>query len=129
MPVEEKYEGPLGRRMARRNKGAERELAVGRVRRLMTLAQAASPEDSVRADRYVGLARRIAMRYQVSLPRELRRRVCRGCDGLLVPGRSARVRVAHGRVTVTCLRCDTVKRYPYTRPKKTVAPPTTKVTA
>lgn len=97
---------------------AERDVALGRVRRLMALAYAASPEDPSRADRYVGLARRIAMRYQVSLPRELRRRVCRGCDGLLVPGRSARVRVAHGRVTVTCLRCAAVKRYPYTRPPK-----------
>jgi len=103
--------------MPRRDKGAERDVAVGRVRRLVALAEQASPEDPKRADRYVALARRIAMRYQVSLPKDVRRRVCRGCDGLLVPGRSARVRIANQRVSVTCLRCGTVKRYPYERAK------------
>lgn len=103
--------------MRRRNKEAERQLALGRVRRLITMAQTAAAEDPDLADRYVGLARRIAMRYQVSLPAEIRRRVCRGCDTLLVPGRSARVRIANQRVSVTCLRCGAVKRYPYTRAK------------
>lgn len=103
--------------MRRRNKGAEREVALERVRRLVVLAEQAMPEDPKLADRYVRLARRIAMRYQVSLPREIRRRVCRGCDGLLLPGRTARVRIANQRVSVTCLRCGTVKRYPYARAK------------
>lgn len=99
--------------MPRRNKAAERDLALERIRRLFAMAEQASPARPALGDRYVRLARRIAMRYQVPLPRELRRRYCRGCDRLLVPGRTARVRVAHGRVTVTCLRCATVKRYPY----------------
>jgi len=101
--------------MRRRNKGAERELALERVRRLFVLAQQATPEDPKLAERYVRLSRRIAMRYQVSLPRDIRRRVCRGCDGLLLPGRSARVRMTNGRVSVTCLRCGAVKRYPYSK--------------
>lgn len=98
--------------MPRRNKGVERDVAISRIRTLLTLAQQTAPTKSERSDRYVKLARRIAMRYQVSLPREWRRRVCRGCDGLLVPGRTSRVRVLHGRVSVTCLRCNTIKRYP-----------------
>lgn len=97
--------------MPRRNKGEERDLAVGRIRRLFRLAEEAQRSGQP-STRYVRLARRIAMRYQVSLPREIRRRVCRGCDGLLTPGRSARHRVAQGRISVTCLACGTIKRYP-----------------
>lgn len=87
-------------------------MALQRIRRLFGLA---AGQASPRGDRYVSLARRIAMRYQVSLPAELRRRVCRECDRILVPGRTARVRITHGRVGVTCLHCGTVKRYPYQR--------------
>jgi ribonuclease P protein subunit RPR2 len=103
---------PLGRAVRRRNKGAERQVALQRIRRLIELA---GPAEAERARRYVRLARRIGMRYQVSLPREVRRRVCRECDALLVPGRTARVRTTDGRVSVTCLACGTVKRYPYAR--------------
>ena len=101
--------------MRRRNKVEERDVALKRIRRLVTLAEGASGQDL--SDRYVRLARRIAMRYQVSIPTELRRRICRNCESLLVPGRTARVRVARGRVSVTCLRCEAVKRYPYVRGK------------
>jgi ribonuclease P protein subunit RPR2 len=105
--------------MARRNKGEERELAMARIRRLFRLA-----EDAQRAEqsstRYVELARRIAMRYQVSLPVEIRRRVCRGCGSLLTPGRSARHRVSNGRISVTCLGCGNIKRYPLS-PRKVTA--------
>lgn len=104
--------------MPRRNKGAERDLALDRIRRLFAMASDGPAE---RRTRYVRLARRIAMRYQVSLPSDLRRRVCRACDGLLVPGSTSRVRVAQGRVTVTCLSCGSIKRYPYARPRTVTA--------
>lgn len=96
--------------MPRRNKTAERALALHRIRKLVALAGDSQEE---RRRRYVQLARRIAMRYQVSLPTDLRRRICRSCDELLVPGRTARVRVSQGRVAVTCLRCGSVRRFPY----------------
>lgn len=98
--------------MRRRNKGQERDVALQRVRRLIEMAHDAIGREPARADRYVALARRIAMRYQVSMPRELRRFICRACDGLLVPGRTARVRLSPGRLSITCLRCGTVRRYP-----------------
>lgn len=109
--------------MARRNKSAERDLAAQRIRRLITLAQAhvrkegATPESK----RYVALARRIGMRYQVSLPRDVRRLVCRECGALLVTGATARHRITNGRVTITCLACGAVKRYPF-RPLRKVSP-------
>ncbi len=107
--------------MRRRNKGEERDIALKRIRKLFAMAQGSTAENRDLSDRYVRLARRIGMRYQVSMPTDLRRRVCRGCESLLVPGRTARVRVASGRVSVTCLRCETVKRYPYRGGRKVTA--------
>ncbi|MBI2077923.1 MAG: ribonuclease P [Euryarchaeota archaeon] len=89
------------------------------MRELVSLAQTEQRGgDDASVKRYVQLARRIGMRYQVSLPPEIRRRICRSCDGVLVPGSTARHRVTDGRVNVTCLRCGAIKRYPFrARPK------------
>lgn len=109
--------------MARRNKSEERVLAQERMRHLVALAEKAQRgnESLSEIKRYVSLARRIGMRYQVSLPRDMRRRVCRGCETVLIPGTSARHRVTNGRLTVTCLSCGAVKRYPF-KPTKNVTP-------
>jgi ribonuclease P protein subunit RPR2 len=109
--------------VARRNKSEERALAQERIRHLVALAEKAQRADEAPAQtkRYVSLARRIGMRYQVSLPPELRRRVCRGCETVLIPGNTARHRLTSGRVTVTCLKCGAIKRYPF-KPQRTLTP-------
>ena len=64
------------------------------------------------ADRYVDLARRVGMRYNVRVPTTYRRRFCRGCYRYLQPGVSSRTRLSRGRVVTTCLRCGHVSRIP-----------------
>lgn len=66
-----------------------------------------------RARRYVGLARKIGMRYNVRVPAEYRRRFCKKCLAYLVPGGNARVRIGAGRIVVTCLGCGTIQRMPF----------------
>jgi len=89
------------------------------MRELVTLAHTEERGgDPAAVKRFVQLARRIGMRYQVSLPSELRRRICRECDAILVPGRTARHRVTQGRLIVTCLQCGVIKRYPFRRVAK-----------
>ncbi len=109
--------------MARRNKSEERVLAQERMRHLVALAEKAQrgQEAASEVKRYVSLARRIGMRYQVSLPRDMRRRICRGCESVLISGRTARHRVTNGRLTVTCLSCGAVKRYPF-KPTRKMTP-------
>lgn len=100
--------------MPRRNKSTERELALARIQRLFHLAvDSQRSEEPASSARYVQLARRIAMRYQVSIPSGLRRQLCRSCGALLIDGKTARHRIIRGRLSVTCLRCGTVKRYPF----------------
>jgi len=64
------------------------------------------------ADRYVDMARRVGMRYNVRVPTTYRRRFCRGCYRYLQPGISSRTRLSRGRVVTTCLRCGHVSRIP-----------------
>lgn len=84
-----------------------------RIERLTDLARdAARAGNEDRARRYVRLARRIAERNRVPLPRRFKRFTCDSCDRYLVPGRNARVRTQDGHVVVTCM-CGTQARYPY----------------
>lgn len=88
-------------------------IAAERIERLQALARAATRDgEDERAREYVRLARRIAERHRLSLPREFRRFTCDRCDAYLVPGRNARVRTREGHVVVTC-DCGEHARYPY----------------
>jgi len=62
------------------------------------------------ADRYVGLARRVGMRYNVRLLAEYRELYCRTCSTFWVEGRSVRTRIRKGRRVRTCLKCGRPRR-------------------
>ena len=62
------------------------------------------------ADRYVALARRIGMRYNVRLLGEYRDFYCRSCSSYWVEGRSVRTRLRAGHRVRTCLRCGHQRR-------------------
>jgi len=89
------------------------QLARERVDRLQELAdEAASDGDPERAREYVQLARRVAERHRLGLPRTFRRSTCDACDLYLRVGRTARTRLQDGHVVVTC-DCGEQARYPY----------------
>jgi len=88
-------------------------IAAERIERLADLArEAARAGHDERARRYVRLARRIAQRHRISLPKAFDRATCDACDAYLLPGRNARVRTRDGHVVVTC-ECGAQARYPY----------------
>lgn len=84
-----------------------------RIDRLEALAKGATEaREFERSREYVRLARRIAERNRLRLPRTFRRFTCDACDAYLVAGVNARVRLQSGRVAVTC-DCGEIARYPY----------------
>ena len=88
-------------------------VAEERIERLHALAREAAAEGRFdRSREYVRLARRVAERHRLRLPREFRRFTCDECDVYLRPGVNARVRLGPGRVVVRC-DCGATKRYPY----------------
>ncbi|SDJ91398.1 ribonuclease P protein component 4 [Natronorubrum texcoconense] len=89
------------------------DIAAERIERLHELARAAAANrNDDRARYYVRLARRVAERNRLTLPREFRRFTCDRCDAYLRPGVNARVRLQNGHVVITC-DCGDHARYPY----------------
>lgn len=64
------------------------------------------------ANRYVALAREIAMRWRLRMPKEYRCCFCPVCHAYLIPGENHRVRIQHGKIISTCTVCGAISRYP-----------------
>lgn len=92
-------------------------IAVQRMRRLFELAKAEFPENPERSRRYVQLIRNISMRNRISIPREIKSRICKHCYALLVPGSNARYRLKDGYLVISCEQCGKEMRYPYKKLK------------
>ncbi|WP_455392693.1 ribonuclease P protein component 4 [[Eubacterium] cellulosolvens] len=88
------------------------EIAKERIRILMTLAELESVQNKnpERARRYVTLARKIGMRYNVRLEKYFGDNICRGCNSFLGTSTASRSRVRRGKVTRVCKRCGRVTR-------------------
>lgn len=109
---------PRRRNAAKAKNRFFRRIAAERVRKLLSEAEAVFSEDKALANRYVALARRIAMKLNVRLPSELRRKYCRHCQAFLMPGRNCRVRLREGKVVYLCRECRHMTRLPYVREQK-----------
>jgi ribonuclease P protein subunit RPR2 len=99
--------------MARRYVGKRdaKDIARERIEQLFSLAeQEAQKGNQVRAKRYVSMALRMGERHKVRA--EHKRTYCPECLAFFVPPRNVRVRTGRGRVSMTCLECGHVLRYP-----------------
>jgi ribonuclease P protein subunit RPR2 len=89
-------------------------VAAERIAELFALAEReATGRPSDLADRYVRLARRIGMRYNVRLLSEYSELFCRGCSRFWVEGRTVRTRMRSGSRVRTCLGCGRERRVRY----------------
>lgn len=90
----------------------QRNIAKERIMKLFQRAEKASLEgDHDRSNRYVELARKIGMKYNVSIPSRYRRRMCKRCYSYLFPGKTCTVRTNKGRLLTKCLNCKTINRF------------------
>jgi ribonuclease P protein subunit RPR2 len=100
-----------------------KKVALGRIRMLLALAEAKTIENTQEsrrlAKRYVTLARNMSSRYKISIPKELKNKVCTNCGNFLVPGIDCSVRVAsvHGYVAYVC-ECGKERHVFYKNPGK-----------
>ncbi len=101
-----------------RRKRKQEDLALQRIERLFEFADTAARKgQEQRSRRYLELARTIGMRYRVRIPRQLKARICRRCHALLIPGRTARIRLRGDYLSTTCLSCGEQMRRPYKAPR------------
>jgi ribonuclease P protein subunit RPR2 len=90
-------------------------IALQRVHTLFNLAREVVHEDPELAQRYVKVARKIAMRTKLRLPREYRSLICRHCKSFILPGVNCRIRIQQRRephVVITCMNCGQHTRIP-----------------
>ena len=88
-----------------------KKIATERIAILFEQALLAFSQDPERSNRYVDIARRIAMRQRIRIDREFRRQYCHHCYSFLVPGKNMRVRIHRSNVVVTCHACNKKTRY------------------
>jgi ribonuclease P protein subunit RPR2 len=94
---------------------SNRKIALERIDILFELAEKA--EDKL-ADRYVYLARKIAMRYNLKFPRSLKQKFCHHCYIYFKPKRvTVRTSTKNKAIEYTCSECDKITRYGYQRKK------------
>jgi ribonuclease P protein subunit RPR2 len=95
-------------------------IAGERIRMLFELAEKEFKKHPERSKRYVELARKIGMRYNVRLTKGMKMRFCSKCLSFLKPGVNCRVRTRKDKlsVVVTCLGCGHVSRHPYIKERR-----------
>lgn len=89
-----------------------KEIALERVKILFQQAEDVFPKDKALSNRYVTLARKIAMKVKLKIPREYKRRFCKYCYKYLQPGVNARVRTRAGKIVISCFECKKFMRIP-----------------
>ncbi len=98
----------------------QRKLAIESIRQLINEAKKSAERGEYELSRrYVFLAKKTGMKYNVRIPRDLKRKICKNCLVFLIPGKNAKVRILSKkkRVVIRCLLCNSVRRFPYAKEK------------
>ncbi len=93
-------------------------IARERIKHLINLAGKTFSKFPKRADHYIQLARKVAMKARVRIPSPLKKRFCKHCYRFLLPGVNCRVRTRGDKVVYYCLHCKKYMRFPFLKEKK-----------
>jgi len=91
----------------------QKAIALERIKTLFKEAREVFKRDKELANRYVELARKIAMKYKVRIPSELQKQFCKHCYKFLMPDVNCRIRLHNKKVVYYCLECKKFMRFPY----------------
>ncbi len=94
---------------ARREKNETNQIAIERIDLLLTRADEIYPEEPDLALRYGELARKIAMKARIRLPKRWRIRFCNNCKRFIRPGINAHVRIKSGKQSSVIYYCEICK--------------------
>jgi ribonuclease P protein subunit RPR2 len=93
----------------------QQDIARERIDILLGLAEKNFRKKPERSHRYVELARKISLRYNVRMKKEQKRKFCKKCNSLLLPGVTSSARLDSKRrlLIIKCKNCNTIYRHPY----------------
>ena len=85
----------------KKEKSEHKKLAMTNIKSLFNQANySKSP------DKYVKYARKLAMKFQLTLPSDIKRRFCKHCYSYLKQGKNVSTRVHKSRIIYTCKNCS-----------------------
>ena len=101
-------------------KKMQKNIAIRRINQLFSMAEQCALSDKLNlANRYVEIARKISMRYLVSMPKKHKQRFCKQCYGYLLPDITCRIRIHRGKLVIYCQNCKKYTRIPLKNLRKT----------
>ena len=87
-------------------------IAKARIRKLFDEADKVFKKDKKLSDRYVEIARKIAMKLQLKMPKKYKRQFCKHCYSYLRASINSRVRINKNHVVIYCFECKKYTRIP-----------------
>ncbi len=103
--------------MQKNNKIQQQKIALERIKILFKEADQVFKEDPKLANRYVKLARKLAMKINIRLDKNLKRKFCKYCYSFLKPGINCRIRTRENKLIYYCFNCKNYTRIPFRKVK------------
>ena len=92
------------------SKNQQKEIALERINSLFQQAEEVFSKNKALSNRYVELARKIAMKVNLPIPRDYKARYCKHCNKYFRSG-NYRVRSRKGMVVYYCLNCKKYMKF------------------
>jgi len=103
----------MSRKKIYMNKKALNTIAKRRIIQLFIMAEKMALLGDINiANRYVEIARKISMRFKITIPKEFKRRICKNCYKYLLPGFNCRIRIYRSKLIIYCDNCKKYTRIP-----------------
>ncbi|MBL7051819.1 MAG: ribonuclease P [Nanoarchaeota archaeon] len=99
----------------KRNKAKEKKIVRERIEILFSEAAKIFSKNKKRSNRYVEIARKLAMKVNLSMPNIFRRQYCKYCYSYLRPGVNSTVRIRDSKIIIYCKECKKYNRMPLSK--------------
>ena len=96
--------------MKKRQDEKLQKIAKERIELLFAKAEQVFPKNTERANRYIGIARRIAMKTNLRLTKAQKRSFCKHCYKYIVSGINAKIRIRNKKIITYCNSCKKYTR-------------------
>jgi len=94
----------------------KKELVKERMNQLLELAEKNIKNHPERTKRYVEIARKLSTRHKVRLPERFKKRICKICNIMWIPGYNVKVRLNKRTKAVEYVcECGQVRRFGYSK--------------
>lgn len=88
---------------------AREKIAKERIEYLYKLAKEKLEEHPEDSRKYIEMLRKLSTKHNLKIT-ELKKKFCKECSTLLIPGTTSSVRIHNNRRVITCKNCGTIKR-------------------